>query len=108
MLGAVSIHNQAGFQVSARHPAGQSREPQTYPALFARRSRYMHRHCPNRDLQIPFGLAEVAGIRHTYAQACGMMPIAFIAGKQPKSRKKCSFSVSLFRSGSYKVQERQS
>lgn len=68
----------------------------------------MHRHCPNRDLQIPFGLAEVAGIRHTYAQACGMMPIVFIAGKQPKSRKKCSFSISLFRSGSYKVQERQS
>lgn len=39
-LGAVSIHNQPGFQISA----GQSREPQTYPALFAHRNRYVYRY----------------------------------------------------------------
>lgn len=36
------------------------------------------------------------GRRHTYAQVCGMMPIMFIAGKQPKSRRKCSFSITAF------------
>lgn len=43
-LGAVSIHNQAGFLISAKHPVGQSREPQTYLALFACSNRYVHRH----------------------------------------------------------------
>lgn len=43
-LRTVSIHNQAGFQISAKYPADPSKEPQTYPALFAHRNKYVHRH----------------------------------------------------------------
>lgn len=65
-LGAVSIHNQAGLQISAKYPAGQSREPQTYPALFARRNRYMHRH----HLQVSVPCLQISYPYFSYVVLC--------------------------------------